>query len=134
MLVQGRGERWTAIALVGLLILGGAWVIYLSFRPDWQAHAVVAISGESDGTILEVVVAHAQCGGGDPRVHLDESNPETVRVEANYDVSGDCDDIGLETLVRAELEAPLGARTIQADSLGRPLACTLDGQPSEVCG
>lgn len=94
----------------------------------------MAISGESDGTVLEVVVAHAQCSGGDPRVRLDESDEEMVRVEADYDVSGDCDDVGLETLVLAELKVPLGERTIQANSMGRPLSCSLDGQPSDVCG
>jgi hypothetical protein len=40
----------------------------------------------------------------------------------------------METAVLAEIEAPLGERTIRASSLGRPLECVVDGQPSDICG
>jgi hypothetical protein len=111
------------VGLIGLLV-------WSANRPDWEPVAVTEVAGEETGTQLSVTVRHSACPDG-PRVEVDEETEVVVRIRAEQNVAGDCDDVGLTTTLQVELERPLGDRSI-AGASGAP-SCVVDGRATDRC-
>jgi hypothetical protein len=64
-------------------------------------------------------------------VEVDEETEVVVRIRAEQNVAGDCDDAGLTTTLQVELARPLGDRSI-AGASGAP-SCVVDGRATDRC-
>lgn len=115
--VTRSGRRWVAVAAVAAVLL--AFAYWRLAMPNWQARAVTSVAGSSESTVLDVTVAHEDCGTGDPRVNVSEA-AEVVALSAEYDEGrSGCNDIGQSTTISVELDQPLGNRTVEVRTLGR---------------
>ena len=126
-----RRTARSAIAIVTVisvvLLLG-----WLALRPNWQPRSIVGVEGAVDSQILDVTVAHEDCGTGNPRVSARESGNDSVVLVAEYNERGDCNDIGLESTVTVELARELGDRTVSV-TIGREIDCEIAGRGGEPC-
>lgn len=119
-----------ALAVVGLAVALMAWS---ELRPNWEQRSIVAVEGAVNGHMLDVTVVHEDCGTGDPRVLVDESDPDVVLLTAEYNAGGNCDDVGLSTGVIVELREPLGEREVLINGAGPEVQCNIEGAEIARC-
>lgn len=130
-MVRDREARRTAIVSIAVLLVVVVGVVVLMNRPNWENKTILSVAGSTDGRTLEVTVPHAACGGR-PSVRTEESS-DVVVVRADYDESGSCDSVRLETTVDVDLDELLGERTIRVEHGSLSLKCTIDGSASDRC-
>jgi len=123
--VTGSRRRWAVVgAVVAVLLAFAYWRLAM---PNWQARAVTYVAGSSESAVLDVTVAHEDCGTGEPRVNVSE-DADTVALSAEYDEGrSGCNDIGQFTTIAVQLDEPLGNRTIEVRTLGRGIDCDVAG-------
>lgn len=126
-----RGAVLT-LAAIALLIAG---FIYLLVQPRWAERTIAEVNGAVVSSTLEVTVNHNECGNGGPRVRVTEQSDDAVVLRAEQNERGDCDDIGLTSVVTVELDAPLGERAILFDpeEQSGSVVCTIDGATTQSC-
>lgn len=120
-----------AAAVIMLCLVAFAYAID---RPDWGPQPIVGISGAVDQESLEVTVVHGRCPSGDPVVRVDESATE-VRIRAEQDVHGDCEDVELHTMIEVDLDQPLADRPLLVEPPREPheTDCAVTGRPDGAC-
>jgi len=112
-----------------------AVAFYLLLRPDGgettERVTIVEVQGDAASEVLTLVVEHARCEG-DPRAHAEESG-DVVRLWADQEVGGGCDDVGLRSVLDVELEAPVGPKRVEVElppdrsAASSDLACSIAG-------
>ena len=120
------------LAAIAVLIAG---FIYLLVQPRWVERTIAEVSGAIGSSTLEVTVNHNQCGNGGPRVRVTEQTAEAVVLRAEQNERGNCDDIGITSVISVELDAPLGERAILIDpeEQSGSVVCTIDGATTQSC-
>lgn len=130
---MGRGIQIAALAIVGL---GVVLFIWASNRPDWKPTLITEVTATSDSADLSVTVSHSQCRR-DPRVQVVDESSEAVRLRAEQDQGGGCDDIGLSSEISVRLNTELGTRRVELEeppsSEGTNISCVVDSQISDRC-
>jgi hypothetical protein len=130
---SGRGLR---IAVLAIVVVGVGAFVWVTNRPEWVPTPIEGVVAASGSDAVTVTVFHGQCGR-DPRVVVVEQTDAAVHFRAEQDEGGDCDSVGLTSQISVELDAELGARSIELERfrpVGRPeAACMVDGQPDGRC-
>ena len=127
-------QRGAVLTLVAIAVLIAGF-IYLLVQPRWTERTIAEVNGAIGSSNLEVTVNHNECGNGGPRVRVTEQTAEAVVLRAEQNERGDCNDIGLTSVITVELDAPPGERAIlfdpeeQSDSV----VCTIDGATTQSC-
>lgn len=126
-----RRERIARLLLAAVLLAITALivVVVLSYH-DWRPQPIDRVDATSTGTSIELTVSHNWCGE-DLRASIRQQSDTNVTVRVEQDVSGDCEDIGLESTYTVELDEPLGDRTITGEPSIR--TCVIDGGASDRC-
>lgn len=120
-----------ALVVIAIVIAG---FVYALMQPRWSDRSISEVSGANDSSTLAVTVNHNQCGNGGPRVRVTQS-AESVVLHAEQNERGDCDDVGLTSVVTVDLEAPLGQRQIRFDPQqgSESMVCDIDGRAVNQC-
>lgn len=126
-----RRERIARLVLAAVILAITALivVVVLSYD-DWEARPIDRVDATSTGTSIGLTVSHNWCGE-DLRASVRQQSDTNVAVRIEQDVSGDCEDIGLESTYTVELDEPLGDRTITGEPSIR--TCVIDGGESDRC-
>lgn len=133
--MNGPGRQRGAVlglVLVAVLVAG---FVYLAVQPQWAARSIAEVIGATDSSTLDVTVNHNRCGNGGPRVKVTRESADSIVLSAEQDERGDCDDIGLTSIVTVELDAVLGERAIrfQPEQQVGSVVCIIDGERSDLC-
>lgn len=126
-----RRERIARLVLAAVLLAITALIVVVVLGDhDWEAQPIDRVDATSTGTSIELTVSHNWCGE-DLRASVRQQSDTNVTVRVEQDVSGDCEDIGLESTYAVELDEPLGDRTIT----GEPSIslCVIDDRESDRC-
>jgi hypothetical protein len=127
-----KAARRTSLILLAVLLVAVVAAVVAMNRPTWANQSVQEVSGTSGGRTLTVRVGpHEECGG-EPRVHVME-DAQAVTLRADYDESGNCDSVALESAVEVKLDEPLGSRTLVVEHASLSLVCSVDGSSSDSC-
>jgi len=120
------------LAAIAVVIAG---FIYLLVQPRWTERTIAEVNGAIGSPTLEVTVNHNDCGNGGPRVRLTEQTAEAVVLRAEQNERGDCNDIGLTSVIAVELDAPLGERAIlfEPEDQSGSVVCLIDGATTQSC-
>lgn len=122
------------LTLAGIAVLIAGF-IYLLVQPHWTERSIAEVNGAIGSSTLEVTVNHIECGSGGPRVRVTEQSDEAVVLRAEQNERGDCNDIGLTSVIAVELDAPLGERAIlfEPEEQSGSVVCTIDGATTQSC-
>lgn len=121
-----------ALVVIGIAIAG---FVYALNQPRWSDRSIAEVSGATDSSSLAVTVNHNQCGNGGPRVRVTQQSAESVVLHAEQNERGDCDGVGLTSVINVDLEAPLGQRQIQFDPQqgSDTVVCNIDSRAVSQC-
>ena len=122
--------------LAGVVVGGFALLIWALNRPDWEPTPITSVAAESASPDVSVIVEHLQCGRS-PRVDLYET-PDVVRLRAEQDRGGNCDDVAVMSDIEVRLDAILGGRAIEVEEPrgsghSNAVRCVVDGAPDQRC-
>lgn len=133
--VNGPGRQRGAVLGLALIAVMVAGFVYLSVQPQWASRSMAEVIGATDSSTLDVTVNHNRCGNGGPRVNVTRQSADSIVLSAEQDERGNCDDIGLTSIVTVKLGAALGQRAIrfQPEQQVGSVVCILDGERSDQC-
>jgi hypothetical protein len=137
-----RSRRWTrhrresaariTLAVIIVLLAAGVLVIVRG-SSNVELISVSRVEAQRDDVQIAITADHGQCMH-DPQARVISQTDDTVVVRAEHDMVGDCEDIGLTSVLVAILDAPLGERTITIEtSSAGPIECVVDDAPSDRC-